>query len=101
MSNIQVSAIDTTNSKVVQKTKTNSNGSYELNVPEGTYIIIFNYDNNEYTVTTYKVNGSDEDENSDVIEKQMLINGNEVTVGVTDTLEVNSDLANIDIGLIK
>ena len=43
MSNIQVSAIDTTNSKVVQKTKTNSIGSYELNVPEGTYIIIFNF----------------------------------------------------------
>lgn len=80
---------------------TNENGFYTLlNVPQGRYIVVFEYDDNKYMLTTYQAEGVLETENSDVIADTMQIDGIEKQVGVTDTIEIaKNSVAGIDIGL--
>ena len=101
LSDIKVGAISNITGKVVLTTTTDSNGEYTLDLEEGTYIIIFFYDTNVYSVTTYKINGTTNDINSSAISKQMNIDGDNVEVGATDYIDVNSNIDNINIGLVK
>lgn len=101
LSQIKVSALNTETNEITSSANTDSTGNYELNLSKGKYIIVFFFDNQIYTTTTYKVNGSSEDENSDAIEKQITLEGEKQTVGATDILEVNSNLTGINIGLVN
>ncbi len=85
------------------ETKTNDKGEYQFeNISKGKYIVLFEYDNNYYMLTTYKKKGVTETNNSDVIEKVVAIDNVEKTVAVTDILDLNSGNLNyINIGLIK
>lgn len=78
---------------------TGSNGSYTLsNLPQGNYIVIFRYDNKNYTLTEYKKSGVSEELNSDVI----TTNLDGTTVATTDNIQItNNDINNINIGLIE
>lgn len=82
---------------------TNNKGFYLLNnVPEGQYIVVFNYDTSAYAITSYHKDGVSDSKNSDAITKQIQINGEQGTYGVTDTIAVNENGASsIDIGLMK
>ena len=81
---------------------TNNNGLYILNnVPNGQYMVVFEYDTTTYVTTAYKKEGIIESRNSDAIIKQIEINGNQGTYGVTDTIEINNNsVSNIDLGLM-
>ena len=82
---------------------TDNDGKYSFdNVEKGKYIVVFEYDDNNYALTAYKKKDVSEDINSDVIKKQALIDGVEKIVAVTDILNIeNSNIAYINIGLIK
>ena len=82
--------------------KTSDNGEYKVNVDSGNYILVFSYDTSRYNLTQYKASGVSNDKNSDVISKDITIDGNIETVGATDNLQIDSsNLINIDIGLTE
>ncbi len=97
---IDVYAIKLETGEVALTTKTASDGSYQLELTQGKYIIAFKYNNELYTLTTYQKSGVGDTENSDAIEKQMTINGENMPVGATDIIELNQNISNIDIGLV-
>ncbi|MDO5557510.1 MAG: SdrD B-like domain-containing protein, partial [Clostridia bacterium] len=78
---------------------TDNRGRYDFTkVSEGNYLIIFEYDSNEYSPTEYQKKGISDIKNSDAIEVKME-NTNDM-VGITDIIEVvDSDMLYIDLGL--
>lgn len=108
ISNISVKLFDINTTTMndgnaVQTVMTNENGEYTFSeIPTGRYIVIFEYDTNNYKITTYKKVAISENANSDVVNKDVNINGIQKLVGITDTLVLQSNnLENIDMGLIK
>ncbi len=96
---VVVKAISTESGNVEKETKTNSEGKYQFTqLPNGKYIVVVEYDNKLYSLTEYKKQGVNENENSDAIEKE--VNGQKVAV--TDEIEVNNNnTTDIDVGLVK
>lgn len=76
---------------------TDSNGKYNFdNLNQGNYLVVAEYDNNNYIVTTYKVNGVIEAENSDFFDTKL----GDKSVAATDIITIaNSNVYNIDLGL--
>lgn len=80
---------------------TDANGKYSFNnLPKGEYIVLFEFDTNTYTVTTYQKTGVSEEQNSDVILSKVTINGTEKLAGITDAIILGENKQNVDIGLI-
>ena len=81
--------------------RTNSNGFYSLsNIPQGEYIVIFEYDTNKYMLTDYNKEGADSRYTSKVIRQELTIDGETKTFGGTEIINVSdSSIANINIGL--
>ena len=81
---------------------TNEKGFYLFTeVPEGQYLVVFEYDTSIYTVTAYQKEGVIAAVNSDAVMQTIAINGQEGTYGVTDTITMNgAGVPNIDLGLI-
>lgn len=109
LNNITVMLVDATTGNIAQNssgeeltTVTNSRGIYIFtDVPEGQYLVVFEYDTSVYAVTAYHKEGVSEEYNSDAITKTISINGQEGTYGVTDTITMSGEgISNIDIGLI-
>lgn len=76
---------------------TGEDGKYRLvDLEKGTYIVIFEYDTENYELAQYKKQDVDESRNSDVVEATM--NG-EKEVAITDNITLDTSKANIDIGL--
>ena len=72
------------------------------NIAKGKYIVIFDYDNSKYSLTTYKAEGVNETENSDARLNELLIGDSKESVASTDTITVDSeDISDISIGLIE
>ena len=81
---------------------TNDDGEYTLaNIEEGNYIVVFDYDTNKYKPTVYQKDGISDAQNSDAILKDVEIDGEIVNIAATNTLNINSNLNNIDLGLIE
>lgn len=82
---------------------TDETGSYVFTeIQPGNYLVIFQYDNTEYYLTEYQKSGITEDKNSDVISRNLSLQGTEHTVAVTATIEVSdSNITNIDAGFIR
>lgn len=81
---------------------TDSQGKYEFNnLPSGSYEVMFEYDTEKYTVTTYKKEGIDEKENSDAILSTVKIYDTNKVVALTDKLELKENVENLDLGLIE
>lgn len=80
---------------------TQNDGIYILkNVPQGKYIVIFEFDTYNYSVTQYKMTGVEDNLNSKVVMKNIKINGKKQTVGCTELLDIqDEDINNINIGL--
>ena len=82
---------------------TDSTGLYTLeNVPQGEYVVIFEYDTRTYKLTEYQKSGVDENRNSKAISKALKIEGEEKTYGITEILKIqeNPNVSNINIGLV-
>ena len=88
-------------SNVTINTKTQEDGKYTFeNVEKGRYVVIFEYDNGKYVLTTYNAKGVNTTKNSDVENVNMTIDGTNRKVAATDTLIIEENsLLNIDIGL--
>ena len=84
-------------------TATNNEGKYKFsNLSKGKYLVIFEYDSNTYELTSYRKNGVSENINSDVIKKEISIDGRVEIAGVTDAVTIDSkSVENIDAGLVK
>ena len=86
----------------IKKIQTDSEGKYSFeNVEKGQYIVLFLYDTNNYSLTAYQKEGVIETKNSDAVTKNVAINGEKMTAGLTNTLTANENLENIDIGLVE
>lgn len=87
------------NSKILT---TDANGAYQFSeIPKGRYLILFEFNTQDYDITEYQVSGASDNVNSDVVLKNVYIDGIQKTVGITDIITVNSNnIANIDMGLI-
>ena len=70
------------------------------NIPEGKYIVVFEYDNTLYKPTIYKKENVDESKKSDVVSKILTINGEESEYATTDEITLNTNIANINIGVV-
>lgn len=90
------------NGKVITAT-TSADGTYTLQgIKQGRYIVVFEYDTVQYSVTKYKVSGVSEKENSNVATSKVNIDGTEKVVAVSDTIEItNESIGDINIGLVK
>ena len=94
--------LNSSNNNIVKTTATDSNGAYSFaDVTLGKYIVAFEYDTNKYDLTKYKVNGVDENHNSDAINMMLQLNKNALTkFGATNTIDVSGNVSNLDLGLI-
>lgn len=110
LENIKVKLLNTQTNNFVKdiegnelEATTNENGIYVLsNIGNGKYLVIFEYDNTQYALTTYKVDGASETENSDAIENELQIGNEKQKVASTDIIEMeNKNISGINIGLIE
>ena len=101
LSGIKVKLIDSKTKQVIKETTTENNGKYAFEeINKGNYIVIFEYDKATYSLTEYQKSGISEDKNSDVIASTIEENGQSKQVAITNTINLNSNKENIDIGLI-
>lgn len=101
--NTATNAIVTSENGQKYITTTDKEGKYKFsNLVNGKYLVIFEYDSKNYELTTYQKNGISEEINSDVISKEISIDGKQETAGVTDVISIESaNKENIDAGLVK
>ncbi len=108
LSGIQVVLIQKSNNEIVTDvdnaqekiTTTNQDGTYEFNnLVQGEYLVIFLYDAGKYSVTEYQEQGVSTSYNSDAISMRITLNGEQQYAGVTNTIKVNNNVRDIDIGL--
>lgn len=93
-------ALDANGNRIT--TTTDSNGKYTFeNLPEGKYIVLFEFDTNTYTVTTYQKEKTEEQLNSDAILSTVTIDGKRKLVAITDVLTITNNKEHIDIGLME
>ena len=79
---------------------TNSNGEYSFTkIDNGMYIVLFEFDMTQYELTDYMKEGVSDSQSSKVVLKAIEINGQERTYAVTDTINLTTSIANINIGL--
>lgn len=99
LAGIEVKLINSKTAKQVDKTVTNQDGEYQFsNLENGTYIVIFYYDNSKYALAEYKKQNVAEDKNSDAI----ATTENDKTVATTDVIPIeNGSKSNIDMGLVE
>lgn len=100
---INVILYDIENNKEVNKTTTESNGTYTFaNIDKGNYVIIFEYNTEKYNLTTYQSEGVNSSNNSDVKMVTLNLNDENQKVSATNVLTINeSSIKNIDIGLVE
>ena len=101
--NVQTNSIVKDNKENEISSSTDSTGTFVLsNINKGRYVVIFEYNTVEYSLTTYKAAGITELNNSDAIKNKLLIDGEEKEVVSTDVIEVEKEnISGINIGLIK
>lgn len=82
---------------------TTDNGTYILNnIGNGKYIVVFNYDTTQYSLTKYKVEGVEEAKNSNATMNDIIIDGANKKIASTDIIQINNNnVSDINIGLIK
>lgn len=90
------------NGNILQAT-TDDKGIYTLNhIGNGKYVVIFEYDTAQYTLTKYQVEGVVQSDNSNAIMSELSIEEERKTVTTTDIIEIqNTNISDINIGLIK
>lgn len=106
---IEIMLINSDNGQIVKDNsgnsitvKTDNSGKYVFeNITKGKYIVVFLYDAAKYDVTKYKAEGISESLNSDAITMKLNLNGTLRNGAVSDTINLNSNVYNIDIGLIE
>lgn len=103
VNDMTVMLLDVTDTNTIKSTtKTNEDGRYEFsNIKQGNYLVAFRYDTSNYQLTEYQKAGVSSSNNSDVVSKTINLSGQQVEVGITDTITLSKSATNIDIGLIE
>lgn len=109
LSNIEIMLINADNGQIIKDeagnsrvVKTSSDGKYVFeNISKGKYIVVFLYDVAKYDVTKYKAEGINESVNSDAVTMKLNLNGTIRNGAVSDAITLDSNIYNIDIGLIE
>lgn len=102
LNGISVMLVDLKNQNDVKASVTTQNGKYNFtNLDNGNYLVVFKYDTSKYKITKYKASGSNENNNSDAQGQNITLAGQQVYVGVTDTINLDKSVSNVDIGLIE
>lgn len=83
------------------KTTTNSDGYYSLELPKGDYVIVFEYDTTKYNITQYKAENVAQSNNSKAIKSSINLNGENKDVATTDTINLTTSYADINLGLTE
>lgn len=108
-SNITINLLNTNTNTLVKDTNgdilsvtPNNDGIYILNnIKDGKYIVIFNYDTKNYSITKFKASGISEDLNSNALNNNLLIDSISKKVTSSEILDIkNNNITNINIGLI-
>ena len=98
---IHVILVDANRATSKAQTTTNENGMYKFNdVEKGKYIVVFDYDTENYIPTTYQADIASDSINSDAITSEITIDGEEKAATITDTVDLQENKTNIDLGLI-
>lgn len=98
----KIGNISTTVSENEASTTTNDNGEYSFtDLKPGKYIVVFSYDSVVYTLTKYQSTGTDLLTSSDAIEKDIALNGKKQLAGVSDIIDLQKSISNVDIGLVE
>ena len=83
-------------------TITDESGIYNFGeLEEGNYIVLFEYDSENYLTTSYKSNKAREDESSDVISQMVEINGKKKEVALSDIIYLSENRLNVNAGVYK
>ncbi len=94
---------DTSNikdSNIIKTVATNNRGEYVFsNLDSGKYIVVFDYDNSKYDVSTYNQGVAENSKASNVIAKELTLNSNKKNYAVSDVVEISERNANVNIGL--
>ena len=106
---VEVLLYDVTSKKFVTDEKgktltkqTDKDGKYTFtNIYFGQYYVIFKYDTDTYNITEYQKSDVDSSQNNDAIEKYARIFNETRTIGMTNTINLNSYRNNIDLGLVE
>ena len=106
---VEVLLYDVTNKKFVTdetgkvlSKKTDKDGKYSFtNIYVGQYYVVFKYDTDMYGITDYQRADVLNKENNDAVEKYARIFDETRTIGMTDTINLNSYKNNIDLGLVE
>ena len=87
----------------VLRAKTDKDGIYSFtNIAKGKYTVIFLYDTANYSATTYRKDGVNNDQNSDAVDSKITIDGVTRVAAITEEVVVNdNNVYNIDLGLVK
>lgn len=110
LNNVHVKLLNAeTNNLVKDKTGktleavTSDNGVYLLeNLRNGKYIVIFEYNKDQYSLTKYKADGISESENSDVMMNELNMAAGKQKVASTDIIQINGEnISDINLGLTK
>lgn len=101
LSKVKVYLLNNASRKVVKETQTNDTGAYTFDdVPQGIYLVAFEYDTGKYELTAYQANGVDNSINSDVIKMDLKLTDAKKTYAVTNSISLNNNTYNVDLGLI-
>lgn len=85
---------------LVKSVKTDSNGNYEFSeIEEGDYYIVFDYDNNEYSITKYNTSAPKNSIISKCSKKAFDINGNTKFYAISEKISLDNSIDNINLGL--
>ncbi|MCI9063018.1 MAG: hypothetical protein HFJ17_00180 [Clostridia bacterium] len=102
LSDVNVYLLNSDTNEVVANTKSGENGTYTFtDIAKGEYIVVFEYDTGLYIPTTYQAKGVEETQNSDAIQSTIKLNNEQKTAAVTDSIKLNKNITDIDLGLIK
>lgn len=98
--NIETSQYQTDKNGNQIQASTNKNGIYTLSLPQGKFILIFEYDREKYMLTTFEQTGVSTEFNSKVINKDITIDETPVNVDTTEVITIKDDnISYINIGL--
>lgn len=98
--NINTNEIQKSDGNIILAT-TNSDGYYTLELPAGNYVIVFEYDTLKYNITSYKAENITDNNNSKAIKQSLSLDGINKDVAVTDTIYLDTNYANINLGLTQ
>lgn len=102
ISGITATLVNSDTGVIKNKLTTNSKGEYIFTgVENGRYLVLFDYDTNLYSVTTYQKEGVATNVNSDVVNTTIEQDGKQRLGAVTDVIIVqDGSVSNIDMGLV-